>query len=430
MTALTSDSALPLVIAGQAAFTALLLATDRDGSGQANRLLALLFAIFALNMGKITLYASGAINNVPHLARITFPLEFLYGPLFFSFVRVTVGYRLTHRDVVHALPALVVLCLELPFFLESADAKRAILQASATDRTAADWLGWLGNWGTLTAYLVATVRTLGAHRARLRGQLSSIGAEDLRWLQLLTRAMIAAQVVEVGFVILSGVLHLPSGSSFLNTLALLMVSCTVGALALRQPALRFRDPDRATETAAIAGAPPTADEIAEAFEVDAGRTEVIGVRSRALLNRPAPDAETKYARSGLTAADVTRIAEQLESTMTSRRLWRDSSLSLTALARHLGLPSHHVSRALNEVLQRSFFDYVNGYRVRDAQRLLADPALASRSILELAFESGFNSKSSFNAAFRQLTGATPRAFRSAATANRDVSRSETATSGS
>jgi AraC-like DNA-binding protein len=407
---LTPESGLPLVAAGQAAFSAVLLAARRDGDRTANRLLAVLFAIFALNMGKVAVYASGALAGLPHLARITFPLELLYGPLFWAFTRVSVGYPLTRRDMVHLTPAILTLAVLLPFYLQTGDAKLAVMQAAQRHRSPADWLLWLANWGTLSAYLAATAWTLRAHSVRVRDELSSIGPESLRWLQRLTAAMITAQLVEIVFVAVAGMSGRSLDSPFLNTLALLAISSTVAVLALQQPALRFRQPD--VTDAMLAEALINAHAVIPPLAPDPIGVGAQRPATPALLLRPVQQREEKYARSGLTERDVTQLAARLESHMQTSRAWRDGDLSLTELARQLQVPSHHLSRALNDVLQQSFFDYVNRWRVTEVQRLLSEPANASRSILELAFAAGFNSKSSFNACFKQATGSTPRAYRS------------------
>lgn len=389
---------MPLIACGQAASIAVLLTARPDGDRTANRLLAALFVIFALNMGKVAVYSSGALPLVPHVARSTFPLELLYGPLFWAFTRVSVGYSLTRRDAMHVVPAIVVFVLLTPFYLQDGDAKLAMMQASQLHREPVDWLLWLANWGTLSAYLAATAWTLRAHRRRVRDEVSSIGPESLRWLQRLTLAMMTAQVIEILFVAIAGVTSSPLDSSFLNTLALTAISSTVAALALRQPALRFEE--------------------APAGEATAGAA--LYTASPVPLPRPTAPRGKKYARSGLTPDDVARLAARLDSHMRATRAWRDGDLSLTVLARQLEVPSHHLSRALNDVLQQNFFDYVNRWRVDEVQRLLADPTQMSRSILELAFGVGFNSKSSFNACFKQVTGTTPRAYRSAQQAGGDT----------
>jgi AraC-like DNA-binding protein len=69
-----------------------------------------------------------------------------------------------------------------------------------------------------------------------------------------------------------------------------------------------------------------------------------------------------------------------------------------------------VAQVLNEGLAVNFYEFVNEYRVREAQSRIADPRSADQTLLTIAFESGFNSKASFNRAFKRVTGQTPSAY--------------------
>ncbi len=125
----------------------------------------------------------------------------------------------------------------------------------------------------------------------------------------------------------------------------------------------------------------------------------------------------KYRKSALTAADVNRLVAKVEQEMLRTQAWRDSSLSLTVLSRRIGASTNDVSQAINQGTGGGFYEYVNRYRVDDAKNQLHDPAQASKTILDIAYQVGFNSKSAFNTAFRKLTGTTPTSFRTGRTSS-------------
>lgn len=93
--------------------------------------------------------------------------------------------------------------------------------------------------------------------------------------------------------------------------------------------------------------------------------------------------------------------------METQELWREPRLSLADLARSAGLSTREISRAINLHSGASFADFVNGYRVDALNALMADPVNHRRTIMELAFEVGFNSKSAFNRVYRNVMGKTP-----------------------
>lgn len=131
---------------------------------------------------------------------------------------------------------------------------------------------------------------------------------------------------------------------------------------------------------------------------------------RRLANELALDgAASKYARSALDAPARARIGRKLDEAWNVQRLHLDSQLTLRLLCERLRENPHYVSQVINQDLDTSFYDLVNRQRIRDAMdALLRQP---DRPVIEIALEVGFNSKSTFNAAFRQHAGMTPTQFR-------------------
>jgi AraC-like DNA-binding protein len=119
----------------------------------------------------------------------------------------------------------------------------------------------------------------------------------------------------------------------------------------------------------------------------------------------------KYQKSRLPEEVLNRYQRKLESVMSQQKAYLENDMTLVQLAERLAMPTHHLSQLLNERLGMNFFDYVNQLRVERAKKLLRDPAKAKQPILELAFEAGFNSKSTFNSFFKRVSGHSPSAYR-------------------
>jgi AraC-like DNA-binding protein len=79
----------------------------------------------------------------------------------------------------------------------------------------------------------------------------------------------------------------------------------------------------------------------------------------------------------------------------------------------MGVGERDLSQALNHSLRRHFFDFINQARIEHAQALIADDLDRRKTLLDIAYASGFNSKSSFNTAFKKHAGQTPSAYRAA-----------------
>lgn len=107
-----------------------------------------------------------------------------------------------------------------------------------------------------------------------------------------------------------------------------------------------------------------------------------------------------------------RLAVALQRLMREDRAYRDEALTVAALAARLGAPEYRVRRLINQRLgHRNFNAYVNGFRLDDARRWLADPVQRDVPILTIALDAGFGSIGPFNRAFKAATGMTPSEFR-------------------
>lgn len=106
-----------------------------------------------------------------------------------------------------------------------------------------------------------------------------------------------------------------------------------------------------------------------------------------------------------------KVLPKLEKLMIEEKLFLNPNLSLADLAKHLDIKPYLLTQVLNRLLQKSFNDYVNAYRVKEAARLINDPDYAHYSLMAIALESGFNSKATFNRIFKKIEGISPSAFK-------------------
>jgi AraC-like DNA-binding protein len=113
----------------------------------------------------------------------------------------------------------------------------------------------------------------------------------------------------------------------------------------------------------------------------------------------------------LSDVKLNEVMSQITSLMEDDLLYQEPELTLLALSEKLGIPSYQVSKVINEGLKTTFYDLVNGYRVKDAKSQLLDPKNRNYTILSVGFEAGFNSKTTFNTVFKKFTGLTPTEYR-------------------
>ena len=122
-----------------------------------------------------------------------------------------------------------------------------------------------------------------------------------------------------------------------------------------------------------------------------------------------PAMPARYEGSGLTAADRAAMFRRAETVLSDEALYLKPDLTLRDLAEAAGAAPRDISEAINGAGEQSFYDLVNAARIRHAQTLLV--ASPETRILDIAFQSGFNSKSAFNDAFKKTAGVTPSEYR-------------------
>lgn len=118
----------------------------------------------------------------------------------------------------------------------------------------------------------------------------------------------------------------------------------------------------------------------------------------------------RYEKSSLDATLMDEYEKQLYKYIEKSKAYLNPELSLEDLAQQVKIPKHHLTQVLNERINKNFYVFINEYRIKEAVKKLND-IKNDINILSLAFECGFNSKSSFNNYFKKVTGYTPSAYR-------------------
>ncbi len=119
----------------------------------------------------------------------------------------------------------------------------------------------------------------------------------------------------------------------------------------------------------------------------------------------------KYKNSGLTPDAGHELAEALKQLMQKEKLYRESELKLETLASKLNVPKHYVSQIINQYYKVNYFEYINLLRIDEAKLLLVAEDKKSMNIIEVAYWVGYNTKNTFNNAFRRIVGVTPTEYR-------------------
>jgi AraC-like DNA-binding protein len=118
----------------------------------------------------------------------------------------------------------------------------------------------------------------------------------------------------------------------------------------------------------------------------------------------------KYKTTGLSSKRAKEFLPVLLKYMETNKPYLNPQLTISMLAEQINIPSNHLSQIINEQVGKNFFEFVNNYRIEEVKNRILDNHGQKFTILAIAFDSGFNSKSSFNSIFKKQTGLTPKQY--------------------
>jgi AraC-like DNA-binding protein len=125
----------------------------------------------------------------------------------------------------------------------------------------------------------------------------------------------------------------------------------------------------------------------------------------------------KYIKSGLKERQAKEYLVKLIAYVEDNKPYLNRDLSIYDLSKMTGIPKHYITQILNENHKKNFFTFINEYRVKEVIDRFSDPRFNHYTILAIAFDAGFNSKTTFNAIFKNQTGLTPSEFREKSNGN-------------
>ena len=377
----------------------------------ANRLLAATMVAFSIYLATAAFDPEELIQVFPHAFGAAHPLPFLFGPLIYLYA-VTASDRtrqLTPRDALHFVPFVAVVLFGLPVYLMSGTDKIAFyhrLESGDVPPSIAIALPLKLLSGVI--YATVTLLFLRRHHELVKASYSSVERVNLRWLLWLCRGAAAIWVVAVLSNVLesTGIEKAGFGDDLI-ALAMAVMVYGIGYMGLRQPEIfRFDTAEYRV---------PVELRVSRERPVPSPSQVAAPLRVTGESQPPAPDTTSpRYERSGLSDREAQRLKSQLTAVMETERPWRDSDLTLADLADRLNTTPHKLSEVLNSQLGLTFYDFVNGYRVREVQRRIAAGDARKVTMLALALDAGFASKSTFNVVFKKHTQQTPSDYRQAA----------------
>ncbi|WP_439504449.1 helix-turn-helix domain-containing protein [Sediminibacterium sp.] len=325
-----------------------------------------------------------------------FPL--LHGPMLYLYSAALTNMLPENKKIwtLHFIPFIVVLIIISPFLILSPEEKIAIIDSGGK--------GFeiqirINNYSTLISgivYVIWLFVILNKHKQNIANQFSYEEKIKLNWLRYLIYGLgiiwiiiIAQKINETSYdnlifgfavvlVIIIGYFGIKQGRIYSNTISQQLNNNFEISLNL------------------------------EKIENNITNSEISEIRLNQSLDKKGQNlVKKKYANSGLTEITSQIQYEKLNELMQIEKFYTEPELTLSALAEKLDIYPNHLSQIINEKEGKNFYDYINKLRVEEFIRQVLLPENSKFTMMSIALDCGFNSKSSFNKNFKKVTGQSP-----------------------
>lgn len=311
------------------------------------------------------LYETQLITRFPTLFVFFLPLPALQGVLLYLYTKYqTTPILFRKRDLFHFAPMGIIYLLFIPFFLLPHEEKVAVIRSEGAGYTVENLIRIIFIYLSGIVYIPLSLARLLKFRKSLADKFSNTDKINFQWLLYLTIGLGAIWLIvlfyQEDWLIYSG-----------TTIFILWI----GYFGIKQVKVFSQNMIEQAEIAA-----PDLKEYAK---------------------------QDKYAKSSLDETIALNLHTQLSELLQTEKVYKNPELTLNGLAQLLQTSPNHLSQVINSIDNKSFYDLINEYRVQEFLLLVALPENRKYTLITLAYDCGFNSKTSFNRNFKKYMGTTP-----------------------
>ena len=341
---------------------------------KANIFLGVLILFFTTYSFPHYLFRIGQLENLPHAVKIGVTTGFLLGPLTFFYIKTCTqkDFKFTKWSWLHLLPFIADTIFHIPFYMMSGAEKLEIYNnlfynGIHTELRIVQMLRAV----SIITYTLLGLRLVFNYREHLSNTTSAIDKNYYKWLMLFCFIILFPLI----FLILFAFTRFDIVNKNIIVLGFLLPILSTFFAALFKPEIFHSFPHQMPE-------PESAEE-----------------------------QKKKYETSTLQEKQKDKFTEKLLAFVKTEKPYQESELTIADLAERVNIPTHYLSQTINEKLNCTFLDFINEYRVEEAKLKLRDENYENYTIIAIAYEAGFNSKTAFYTAFKKFTGTTPSQYR-------------------
>jgi AraC-like DNA-binding protein len=344
-------------------FFLVLILISKKQKSSADITLAAWLALTGVHIALFYLFFTDKMLDFPCFLGLEAPLPLFQGPFLLLYTATLSNQALSNSaKILHFSVPMLWYLLFIPFMLLPPEHKIWVYQNKGIGY---ETLSWCTSWTINISgvfYVVLSFRVLEKYRSTIQDKYAYTEKINLNWLRYLIWGIAGIWLVVFW------------GNDTLIFFSAVLYVCFIGFFGIKQVGV-FTN----------------------------------GVPTQILTNPLSVQYETtiKYEKSGLSDEAAQKMHQALVASMEKEKLFTNTDLTLAELARHLGVHANYLSQVINSFEQVNFYDYINIKRVEEFKKIAPLPKSQQFTLLSLAYDCGFNSKTSFNRNFKKATGLSP-----------------------
>lgn len=362
-----------------AAFLSLLLLIKKNKSRADKILVVWLIIISTLQIFQYFL-KSGYFFEHPNWLGVELVLPVIHGLLLYFYVIEITGNSIKKNSIafLHFFPSIILVLLSLPFYQLTGEKKIIVYQNNGEGF---EWYVLLLSLVIIISgltYSIWSLIVINRYQKSIKNKFSNTDKKELQWLKCLS--------IGNGLIFMLSLFF----ENNVTYAAIAILVIFIGFFGINQLNIFYYNND-------------VVETLDEEFSIENKKTNRKEFSKINVSNE-------KYVKSGLNEEKASKIYNNLKKLMEDSSYYKNQEITLAELSKVLKVHPNHLSQVINEIEGKNFYNYINSLRIKEFIKMASIPENKKYTMISLAYDCGFSTKSTFNKHFKLQTGKTPTSF--------------------